>query len=70
MTSDTVPEKYRVTKVGLQHVSDRVFFGRFCGFAVVDDFFDSFEVSNGPSHPSVQWSSTRILALQIDNLSF
>ena len=42
----------------------------FCGFAVVDDFFDSFEVSNGPSHPSVQWSSTRILALQIENLSF
>ena len=31
MTSDTVPEKYRATKVGLQHVSDRVFF--FGGFA-------------------------------------
>ena len=37
-------------------------------FAVVDDFFDGFEVSNGPSHPSVQLSSTRILVLHIENL--
>ena len=42
----------------------------FCGFAVVDVFFDGFEVSNRPSHPSAQWSSKRILALQIENLSF
>ena len=34
----------------------------------MDDFFDGFEVSNGPSHPSVQWSSTRILVLHIENL--
>ena len=47
--------------------SDRIFF---CGFAVVDDFCDAFEVFNRPSHISVQWSSTRILALQIENLSF
>ena len=33
-------------------------------------FFDGFEVSNRPSHPSVQWSSTRILVLQIENISF
>ena len=42
----------------------------FCGFAVVDDFFDGFEVSNRPSHTSIQWSCTRILALQIENFSF
>ena len=42
----------------------------FCGFAVVDNFFDGLEVSNGPSHSSVQWSSTRVLVLQIENLSF
>ena len=48
--------------------SSRIFF--FCGFAVVDDFFDGFEVSNRPSHTSLQWSYTRILDLQIENLSF
>ena len=37
----------------------------FCGCAVVDGFCDAFEVSNGPSHPSAQRSSTRILALQL-----
>ena len=42
----------------------------FCGFAVVDNFFDGLEVPNRPSHPSVQWSSTRVLVLQIENLSF
>ena len=42
----------------------------FCGFAVVDNFFDGLEVSNRPSHSSVQWSSTRVLVLQIENLSF
>ena len=41
----------------------------FCGFAVVDNFFDGLEVSNGPSHPSVQWISKRILVLQIENFS-
>ena len=42
----------------------------FCGFAVVDNFFDGLEVSNGPSYPSVPWISTRILVLQIDHFSF
>ena len=47
--------------------SSRIYFAV---FAVVDDFFDGFEVSNRPSHTSVQWSSTWILTLQIENLSF
>ena len=33
----------------------------FCGYAVVDNFFDGLEVSNRPSHSSVQWSSTWVL---------
>ena len=42
------------------------FFLRFCGCG----WFFSTAFPNKPSHTSVQWSSTRIFALQIENLSF
>ena len=42
------------------------FFLRFCGCG----WFFSTAFPNRPSHTSVQWSSTRIFALQIENLSF
>ena len=75
---NTVSDRLGFWELGYEHLSvfkvlhavlgsDRIFF---CGFAVVDDFCDGFEVLNRTSHISGQWSSKRILALQIENLSF
>ena len=69
----------RVLRTGMWTLID--FDGFAWGFRFWSNFFAvlrswiifstaSLEVSNGPSHPSVQWISTRILVLQIENLSF